>query len=67
VSQHQLNTTSRTSKSQWPWTLTRVTRTKIRNFFIEKGIKVDIARRFVEDIGKWDENVKKAMPVHEIL
>jgi hypothetical protein len=37
------------------------------NFFIEKGIKIGIARRFVEDIGKWVKNVKKAMPVYEIL
>lgn len=36
------------------------------NFFIEKGIKIGIARRFVEDIGKWVKNVK-AMPVYEIL
>jgi hypothetical protein len=34
------------------------------NFFIEKGIKIGIARRFVEDIGKWVKNVKKAMPVY---
>ncbi|KAJ5718818.1 uncharacterized protein N7483_009900 [Penicillium malachiteum] len=37
------------------------------NFFIEKGIKIGIARRFVEDIGKWAEKVKKVMPVYEVL
>lgn len=36
-------------------------------FFIEKGIKIGIARRFVEDIGKWAEQVKKAIPIYEIL
>lgn len=37
------------------------------NFFIEKGIKIGVARRFVEDIGIWVKNVKNAMPVYEIL
>lgn len=37
------------------------------NFFIEKGIKIGVARRFVEDIGKWVKNVKKAMPIYEIV
>lgn len=32
-------------------------------FFVEKGIKIGIARRFVEDIGKWAEQVKKAIPI----
>lgn len=36
-------------------------------FFIKKGIKIGIARRFVEDIGKWAEQVKKAIPIYEIL
>ncbi|CAI7605604.1 unnamed protein product [Penicillium manginii] len=36
-------------------------------FFIEKGIKIGIARRFVEDIGKWAKQVKKAIPLYEIL
>jgi len=36
-------------------------------FFIEKGIKIGIARRFVEDIGKWAEQVKKTIPIYEIL
>ena len=35
--------------------------------FIEKGIKIGIARRFVEDIGNWAEQVKKAIPIYEIL
>lgn len=30
-------------------------------FFIEKGIKIGLARCFVEDIGKWAEQVKKAI------
>ena len=37
------------------------------DFFIEKGIKIGIARRFVADIGKWAEQVKKAIPIYEIL
>ncbi|KAI3097654.1 hypothetical protein CBS147333_9296 [Penicillium roqueforti] len=36
-------------------------------FFIGKGIKMGIARRFVEDIRRWVENVKKAIPIHEII
>ncbi|KXG45122.1 uncharacterized protein PGRI_095990 [Penicillium griseofulvum] len=36
-------------------------------FFIEKGVKIGIARRFVEDIGKWVKNVKKAVSVCETL
>lgn len=35
-------------------------------FFIEKGIKIGIARRFVEDIGKWAELVKEAIPIYEV-
>lgn len=35
-------------------------------FFIGKGIKMGIARRFVEDIGRWVENAKKAIPIYEI-
>jgi hypothetical protein len=37
------------------------------SFFIAKGIKIGIARRFVEDIGKWIQNVKNAIHVLEIL
>lgn len=36
-------------------------------FFIDKGIKKGIARRFVEDIPGWVENVKKVMPIYEII
>jgi hypothetical protein len=36
-------------------------------FFIEIGIKLGIARRFVEDIEKWAEQVKKAISIYEIL
>jgi hypothetical protein len=36
-------------------------------FFIGKGIKIGIARRFVEDIRRWVENVKKAIPIYEII
>ena len=32
-------------------------------FFIGKGIKMGIARRFVEDIRCWVESVKKATPL----
>jgi hypothetical protein len=37
------------------------------DFFIAKGIRTSIARRFVEDIGKWVQNVKNAIPVLETL
>jgi hypothetical protein len=37
------------------------------SFFIEKGIKIGVSRRFVEDIGKWVKNVKKMVPVYEIV
>ena len=36
-------------------------------FFISKGIKMGIARRFVDDIRGWVENVKKAMPTYEMI
>lgn len=36
-------------------------------FFIGKGIKMGIARRFVEDIRRWSENVKKTNPIHETI
>lgn len=36
-------------------------------FFISKGIKIGIARRFVQDIQRWVENVKKAIPIYEII
>ncbi|KAJ9485144.1 hypothetical protein VN97_g8221 [Penicillium thymicola] len=36
-------------------------------FFISKGIKRGLARRFVEDIRSWVQNVKKAIPIYEIL
>ncbi|CAG8096123.1 unnamed protein product [Penicillium olsonii] len=36
-------------------------------FFIGKGIKIGIARRFVEDIRRWVENVRKAIPIYEII
>lgn len=35
-------------------------------FFVGKGIKMGIARRFVEDIQRWVQDVKKAIPIHEI-
>jgi hypothetical protein len=35
-------------------------------FFIGKGIKICIARRFVQDIQRWVESVKKAIPIYEI-
>lgn len=36
------------------------------NFFIDKGIKIGIARRFVENIGKWIENLKKTVAFYDI-
>ena len=36
-------------------------------FFIGKGTKMGIARCFVEDIRGWVENVKKAVPIYEII
>ncbi|GIJ89512.1 hypothetical protein Asppvi_008454 [Aspergillus pseudoviridinutans] len=47
--------------------LEQVCRDQDPKFFIEKGIKIGIARRFVEDIGKWAEQVKKVIPLCEIL
>ncbi|KAJ5278181.1 hypothetical protein N7524_004334, partial [Penicillium chrysogenum] len=39
--------------------LEQVYRDQDPHFFIEKGIKIGSARRFVEDIGKWVESLKK--------
>lgn len=36
-------------------------------FFIGKGVKIGIAQRFVEDIRRWVENVKKAIPIYETI
>lgn len=36
-------------------------------FFIGKGIKMGIARRFVEDIRHWVESVKKAIPLFQVV
>ncbi|OQD95348.1 hypothetical protein PENVUL_c116G06433, partial [Penicillium vulpinum] len=36
-------------------------------FFIGRGIKIGIARRFVEDIRRWVENMKKAIPTYNII
>jgi hypothetical protein len=36
-------------------------------FFVSKGIKPGIARSFVENIGDWVENVKKVLPVLELV
>lgn len=36
-------------------------------FFVGKGIKPGVARSFVENIRDWVENVKKAMPVLEMV
>lgn len=44
---------------------TQVYRDQDPHFFIGKGIKIGIARRFVEDIGKWVGSVKKVMPILE--
>lgn len=33
-------------------------------FFVGKGIKIGIARRFVDDVRDWVENVKKAPPIY---
>jgi hypothetical protein len=48
-------------------TLEQVYKDQDPKFFIEIGIKLGIARRFVEDIEKWAEQVKKAISVYEIL
>lgn len=37
------------------------------DFFIGKGVKMGIARWFVEGIRRWGEDVKKAVPVYEII
>lgn len=36
-------------------------------FFISKEIKQDITRCFVKDIKDWAKNVKKAIPIYELL
>ena len=36
-------------------------------FFVSKGIKPGIARSFVENIRDWVENVKKALPVLDLV
>jgi hypothetical protein len=36
-------------------------------FFVGKGIKPGIARSFVENIRDWAENVKKVIPVLELV
>ena len=36
-------------------------------FFIGKGVKIGIAQRFVEDIRRWVENVKKVIPIYDIV
>lgn len=47
--------------------LEKVCKDQDPEFFIGKGIKICIARRFVEDIWRWVENVKKAIPVSEMI
>ncbi|KAJ5346234.1 hypothetical protein N7452_004238 [Penicillium brevicompactum] len=46
--------------------LEQVYRDQDPSFFIAKGIKIGIARCFVEDIGKWVKNVKNVIPVLEL-
>ena len=36
-------------------------------FFVGKGIKIGIARRFVDDICDWAENIKKATPIFDVI
>ncbi|KAJ5819453.1 hypothetical protein N7474_005044 [Penicillium riverlandense] len=36
-------------------------------FFVAKGIKPGIARSFVENIRDWVENVKKAVPIVDVV
>lgn len=36
-------------------------------FFVDKGIKPGIARSFVENIRDWVENVKRVMPIVEVI
>lgn len=47
-------------------TLSRSTRIKIPIFLIGKGIKIGIARRIVEEIRYWVDNVKILIPIYEI-
>ncbi|OQE10095.1 hypothetical protein PENFLA_c094G07593 [Penicillium flavigenum] len=37
------------------------------SFFVDKGIKPGIARSFVENIRDWVENVKRVMPIVEVI
>jgi hypothetical protein len=36
-------------------------------FFIGKGVKIGIARRFIQDIQRWVEGVKKGIPIYELI
>lgn len=36
-------------------------------FFVGKGIKIGITRRFVDDIREWAENIKKATPIFDVI
>lgn len=47
--------------------LEQVYNDQVLEFFIGKSVKMGIARRFVEDIRRWAENVKKSFPIHEII
>lgn len=47
--------------------LEQVNKDQNPDFFIGKGIKMGIARRFVDEIQRWPENVKKAIPFYEII
>ncbi|CAG8041566.1 unnamed protein product [Penicillium salamii] len=43
--------------------LKQVSKDQDPGFFIGKGINMGIARRFVENIGHWVENVKKVIEI----
>jgi hypothetical protein len=36
-------------------------------FLIGKGVKIGIARRFIQDIQRWVEGVKKGIPIYELI
>jgi hypothetical protein len=36
------------------------------DFIIDRGIKLGIARRFVENIGKWVRKLRKVVPGYDI-
>jgi hypothetical protein len=47
--------------------LEHIYKDKNPEFFVGKGVKPGVARTFVENIRDWVDNVKKAMPILEVI